>query len=567
MQSDTLSPGAQLAGRYRIEDLVGETARSQTWRAVDRILNRSVSVQVVRSDDAPAPAFLTAARAATVVEDPRFLRVLDAAAEDGYAYVVREWARGVSLDTVLQQGPLPAPRAAELVREVAEAIAAAHRAGVQHGRIDPARIIVKHNGAVRVLGLATDKALHAGPASDAPTSRSAGEPLRPPTTLAAPGVPEATAVHPQPMASGGDRAGGLRTETTDFAPELADVTALGRLLYACLVARWPGGRDLGLPAAPTEHGRLLRPRQVRAGVDRSVDAVCDRILGSPPRHHAEPLRSAAEVARELQLLMLAGEAPPGLSDVDDTSHAGLPLAPDPAGPPPAVHQIPPPRSGPGASPPEPPPRSDRHTGARGLVWVGIALLVAIAAALAFVVGRVGSGALPLPGDDEQAATRPPRTVVQTAPLDISAVAAFDPQGVDGEHDEQAPLAVDGDPASVWTTVEYYDGSGLGTKDGVGLLVDLGGDEEVRRVGLTLVGGPTSVSVLAAADSAAPPTSVDDLATVAEATDIGQPGASEQVSLTLDKPATTRYVVVWLTKLPPVSPGVWVGSIGELVVAG
>ena len=50
MRADTLSPGTQLAGRYRIEDLVGETPRSQTWRALDRVLNRSVNEPLVGDD-------------------------------------------------------------------------------------------------------------------------------------------------------------------------------------------------------------------------------------------------------------------------------------------------------------------------------------------------------------------------------------------------------------------------------------------------------------------------------------------------------------------------------------
>ncbi|MDQ3663270.1 MAG: protein kinase, partial [Actinomycetota bacterium] len=230
MHADTLTAGVELAGRYGIEDLVGETPRSQLWRAVDRILNRSVSIQVVARADRSAEPFLTAARRATAVEDPRFLRVLDAAYEDGFAYVVREWASGVSLDNVLRQGPLTGPRAVEVVREVAEAVAAAHRADVQHRRLDPARILVKHNGAIRLLGLATDQALHA-PDED--------------------------------------------VEETAVAGEQSDVSALGQLLYACLVARWPGGRDVGLPPAPTYHGRLLRPRRVRAGVEPAVDVLCD----------------------------------------------------------------------------------------------------------------------------------------------------------------------------------------------------------------------------------------------------------------------------------------------------
>lgn len=524
VHAHAIGPGSELVGRYRIEDLVGETTRSQTWRAVDRILDRSVSVQALPTDDPAATGFLTAARAATAVEDSRFLRVLDAAREDGTAYVVREWTRGVSLDTVLRQGPLPTPRAVEVVREVADAIAAAHRVGVHHERLDPARVIVKHNGAVRVLGLATDKALQ-----------------------------------------------GAGDEDDPAAGETADVSALGRLLYACVTARWPGGRDLGLPAAPTEHGRLLRPRQVRAGVDRAVDTVCDRVLGTPPRHHATPLRTASEVARELVALPRTRDVPHLFADEDDATmpRGVLPVAPDGTGPPPAVHQVPPPRAGPAAQPP-PPPEPRPHTGARGPVWVGIALLVAMAAVLAIVVSQAGTGALTLPGADaDDETTQTPRTAAAVGPIDIAGVSAFDPQGTDGyEHDEDAPAAADGDPATTWETQEYYVTPDLaGLKEGVGLLVDLSDEQDVSQVDVALVGGPTSVSVLAAPGATTPPTGVAALTRVASAEQVGTAGTTEEVPLELDETVSTRFLVVWLTRLPPVEDGVYVGSIAEMAVSG
>jgi hypothetical protein len=46
-----VAPGSTLAGRYHIEDLVGESAGSRTWRAFDSVLNRSVGVQVLAADD------------------------------------------------------------------------------------------------------------------------------------------------------------------------------------------------------------------------------------------------------------------------------------------------------------------------------------------------------------------------------------------------------------------------------------------------------------------------------------------------------------------------------------
>ena len=108
MEGLAIQPGSILAGRYRIDDLVGEAAGSTTWRAFDQILNRSVSIRAVAADDPRLPAFLDAARRSTAVSDPRFLPVLDAVAdEDGIAYVVREWSRGLPLSVILREGPLP----------------------------------------------------------------------------------------------------------------------------------------------------------------------------------------------------------------------------------------------------------------------------------------------------------------------------------------------------------------------------------------------------------------------------------------------------------------------------
>jgi len=513
VHAETLSAGGTLAGRYRIEDLVGETARSQMWRAVDHVLNRSVGVQVLRADDRSSEAFLTAARRATVVEDPRFLRVLDAAHENDLAYVVREWASGVSLDNVLRQGPLPPTRASEVMREVAEAVAAAHRAHVQHRRLDPARIIVKHNGAVRVLGLATDQALQA---PDEDLDGAAGE--------------------------------------------QADVTALGRLLYACLVARWPGGRDVGLPAAPTEHGRLLRPRQVRAGVDPAVDTVCDRILGNGARGHGATLDSAQQVARELAVLALGDDTATTFAPVDDDDETiprgVLPVPPDPRGPPPAVHVVPPPRSATGRqTPPRPAPR--RSTGGRVPAWLGAGLLVTLVAVLTFLVLRPGAGEESGAGPGGGPSGGDPSGGTQV--LDVS-VSDFDPLGDGAENPETAPRAADGDGGTAWTTSSYYSELPL-QKAGVGLLLDLGRQQRPDSVELLLGEGPLAVELYAVPPDTPAPTTLDGLEPVESV-------AAAGTEVTLRPEGTpTEYLVVWLTELPEVDTGVWQGSVAEIIVRG
>jgi hypothetical protein len=155
------------------------------------------------------------------------------------------------------------------------------------------------------------------------------------------------------------------------------------------------------------------------------------------------------------------------------------------------------------------------------------------------------------------ASRPART-----PVDVSAVSDFDPQGdPPEEHPELAPLAVDGQPGTAWQTLTYRNNPRLGgLKSGVGLLVDLGKASKVGRVRLSLLGTPTSVEILAAPGTDTAPTSTDGLDRVA-----AQDNAGERVTLDLKAPVSTRYLVVWLTSLPP-APGGYQGRIAEIAVS-
>ena len=64
-----------------------------------------------------------------------------------------------------------------------------------------------------------------------------------------------------------------------------DVTDLGGLLYFLLTGKWAGPRPVDVPAALRDHGRWLRPRQVRAGIPRVLDTLCDHVLNP---YAAEP---------------------------------------------------------------------------------------------------------------------------------------------------------------------------------------------------------------------------------------------------------------------------------------
>lgn len=280
MAPSRLNPGAVLAGRYRLDDLLTEVAGARFWRATDTVLARSVALHAVSSTDDRAPALLEAARTSATLADPRILRVLDCDDSDGITWVVNEWGSGLSLDLMVQQGPLSPDRAAWLVREVAESVASCHAQGVPHGRLNPEAVMVTHSGAVKLIGYAVNAAL-------------------------------------------------VRRAADSSAPDPfeGDVVDLVGLLYFALTGRWPGVSASTMPSAPREHDHVLRPRQVRAGVPRALDALCERGLD---KDHARgvPIGTAVEVAAALSDFV--GD-PAGAVPLDLSGHPDPTVGPDTAG--------------------------------------------------------------------------------------------------------------------------------------------------------------------------------------------------------------------------------------------
>jgi hypothetical protein len=126
-------------------------------------------------------------------------------------------------------------------------------------------------------------------------------------------------------------------------------------------------------------------------------------------------------------------------------------------------------------------------------------------------------------------------------VQLDGVAAYDPDGGDGEHDEDAPLATDGDAATYWPTSTYRASLEAIGKSGVGLVVDAGEARSLSQLAVT-TDTPGFTAEIRAGDSAEGP-----FETVV--------GASKPVeaSTVWDlQEAEARYFVVWITELDGVA---------------
>ncbi len=509
-----------LAGRYRVDNLLDDTAGVRSWYGFDNVLQRPVFVQTIPADDTRADEFVRAARKASTAEDPRFLRILDIGTEE-WSYLVREWTPGRSLAGLLSDGPLHPEHASAIGREVADALALAHGQRLSHRRLVPTLVFLTAEGSIKIAGLETEAVLY-GPASLAPDS------TQPPVT----------------------------------DPAMLDAAGVGGILYACLTARWPNGSSGGLDAAPLIDGRLASARQVRPGVPTALDTITDRAIGNAGRHHAVPLRSPFEVASELG----AGPGTDQFEIVRPVAHAaGGGALLDAVG---GSHG----NGGSGAASGAVRSRRERRKPSRlnrflGVFGAALLLVGATLVGLQLMLSAFDDPDRPPP--EQPSATEPgtdttspsPDDDIELVPLSRTSSDYFDPFGSTPESPEVVGNAIDGDAETIWPTLRYY--SPLeDQKPGVGLWIDLGESREVWGFELTLMNEDTDIELLVAPpDADTPPGALEGWTQVHT-----EEEADVSFAHTLEESVTTRYVLVWFTRLP-LYQGEYRSGIADVTVLG
>jgi serine/threonine-protein kinase len=140
--------GRTIAGKFRIEQQIGSGAMGAVFRARQIALDKTVAIKVLHgehADDATFTArFQREAKAASRLNHPNSMQVIDFGAEpDGTLYIAMEYLDGRSLHAVLrQEGPLPAPRIADILMQTLAALAVAHDMGIVHRDLKPENIMV-----------------------------------------------------------------------------------------------------------------------------------------------------------------------------------------------------------------------------------------------------------------------------------------------------------------------------------------------------------------------------------------------------------------------------------------
>ena len=157
--------GRLLVGRYELIEKVGEGGTAEVFRARDHRLDRDVAVKVLRPQfghDATARTrFGVEARSAAGLNVSNIVPVYDfGAADDGSLFIVMRFIDGPSLRQVInERGPLTAAAAADIGRQIADALSAAHERGLVHRDVKPGNILIDAGGTAHLTDFGTVKAL------------------------------------------------------------------------------------------------------------------------------------------------------------------------------------------------------------------------------------------------------------------------------------------------------------------------------------------------------------------------------------------------------------------------
>ena len=506
----------RLVERYEMVVRRGAGGMAEVWEGVDHNLGRKIAIKVLHAHLAENSSILnrfrSEAQAAARLTHPGIVAIYDTVTTDDTDAIIMELVEGRDLRTMLDERPtLALTDAAEVGMQLAAALGHAHQHGIIHRDVKPANILVRADRRVKLSDFGIAKAL------DQTGHTESGSLVGTVKYLA----PEQ-----------------LEGRTADARTDLYSLTTL---LYEMLCGEVPFAASDLVTAMKRVHEDPPSARRIRSDLPPTFDAFLMRGLARNPDERyptAEAWSSALRAS-------ISGDATVVDPTHPLTERASIPVktpqghellgtvptpAPErPAQPSPRPAGASAPRRSPAKADPTVAKHHRRNRGRMAFAGPLIALALVVAAVVTvFLLLTNTSTAVDSADDDtpdqvsetvvdtveetdsttttapnetttepsneeiETQDTEPPVTVESTTTTTTTVVdflngqraIAFDPFGGDGEHDDLAVRAVDGNPGTFWNTQSYRTRFFSGLKEGVGLIVEFDDAQAVNELTVT-----------------------------------------------------------------------------------
>ena len=274
----------QLFGHYLLKTVLGTGHTGTVFRAMDEKSQQSVAVKVF-PPNFPASAgelerFARATKSASQIHHPNLVAVLGAGKTGSHCWIAREYVDGECISKIIDRvhdGEKPSwTRTARVAYHLSEALECLHRHRAVHGNITPRNILVASaDHATKLTDLGLSHALEDSQLAIA---------MRPKKLFA-----ELPYLAPE------------QTEPGAFVDDLADLYAVGAVLYAMLTGRPPfSGKTPEEITEQIQHGRLLKPSQHYKKVSLAFEGIVLKLLS---RHQEDRYQTAASLLADLTPLV------------------------------------------------------------------------------------------------------------------------------------------------------------------------------------------------------------------------------------------------------------------------
>ena len=277
--------------RYRLLEKLGEGGMGVVWRAEDTRLGRQVALKFLppeaAHDSTRRQRFEQEARAAAALSHPTIATVHELAESEGQTFIVFEYVPGKTLRSSVAPGGVPPTELLDIAADIADALAAAHAAGVVHRDLKPENVMRAPSGRCKVLDFGLAR-INAAPTSDGETR----------SNLTSPGIAVGTVGYMAPEQ--------LEAKPVDFR---ADIFSFGTLLYELATGIHPfqgGSAASTIAAILKDDPRPLTER------NRLQPAELERIVHKCLRKRPEErYQSTADLVTDLRNLKHdSSERPP-----------------------------------------------------------------------------------------------------------------------------------------------------------------------------------------------------------------------------------------------------------------
>jgi Tol biopolymer transport system component/predicted Ser/Thr protein kinase len=275
---------------YAIFEKLGEGGMGVVYKARDLQLGRFVALKFLPGDRLSDPQrrrrFLTEAKAVSALNHAHIVTIHEIAQVEALEFIVMEYIEGTSLDRVISKAGLPLDEALRFASEIADALAAAHAAGILHRDLKPSNVMVTPGGLVKLLDFGLAKLIERPEIDETDATRTMLET----TPVTEEGRIVGTAAYMSPEQAEGRKLDGR-----------SDIFSFGAVLYEMLTGRpaFRGASSISILAAvlkeePPSAGSL------RVDLPMGVVHVLNRCLRKDPNRRFQTVRDLKAALADLE---------------------------------------------------------------------------------------------------------------------------------------------------------------------------------------------------------------------------------------------------------------------------